>query len=99
MCLIFQVEQKTSHVSIEASPGAEAAWVAHVAEVAAPSLRMATSSWYLGANVAGKPRVFMPYAGGFPRYAAACDEIARSGYAGFILTPAHHPATPETATA
>jgi hypothetical protein len=46
---------------------------------------MASSSWYLGANVPGKPRVFMPYAGGFARYAGICTEVAESGYRGFSL--------------
>ena len=46
---------------------------------------MASSSWYLGANVPGKPRVFMPYAGGFARYAGICDEVAQGGYRGFAL--------------
>lgn len=73
--------------SIEASQTAEDEWVAHVADAAAGSLRNATNSWYLGANVPGKPRVFMPYAGGFPRYAAKCEEVARDGYRGFIATP------------
>ena len=42
-------------------------------------------SWYLGANVPGKPRAFMPYAGGFGRYRDRCDEVARTGYPGFRL--------------
>ena len=47
---------------------------------------MANSSWYMGANVPGKPRVFMPYAGGMARYAATCDEVARDAYRGFAVT-------------
>ena len=43
-------------------------------------------SWYLGANIPGKPRVFMPYLG-FPRYAAKCGEVAEQGYPGFQLYP------------
>ena len=46
-------------------------------------LPMASSSWYLGANVPGKPRVFMPYAGGMAHYARLCEEVAREGYRGF----------------
>jgi cyclohexanone monooxygenase len=57
----------------------------HVGEMAAPTLRYTCSSWYLGANIAGKPRVFMPYIGGFPRYVAKCNEIAAAGYEGFVL--------------
>ena len=71
---------------IEPLPGAEDAWVAHVAEVGAASLRSQTDSWYLGANVAGKPRVFMPYIGGFPVYTRKCDDVAAKGYEGFALS-------------
>ncbi len=72
--------------AIEPSREAEDAWVAHVDEVAGGSLRLACNNWYLGANVAGKPRVFLPYLGGFPRYVAKCDEVARNGYQGFTLS-------------
>ena len=50
-----------------------------------PGLRSTCSSWYIGANVPGKPRVFMPYIGGFPAYAAKCDSVAATGYEGFSL--------------
>jgi cyclohexanone monooxygenase len=50
---------------IEANPDAEEAWVAHVGAVAGKSLRAVCNSWYIGANVPGKARVFMPYIGGF----------------------------------
>ena len=50
--------------AIEATPQAEEAWVAHVNEVAGMTLYPQANSWYLGANVPGKPRVFMPYPGG-----------------------------------
>ncbi|MGA0598236.1 flavin-containing monooxygenase [Enterovirga sp. CN4-39] len=71
---------------IEAKPDAAENWVAHVNEAAnATLLPMASSSWYLGANVPGKPRVFMPYAGGMARYAGICSEVARDGYRGFAL--------------
>jgi cation diffusion facilitator CzcD-associated flavoprotein CzcO len=71
---------------IEAEPEATDKWVAHVNEAAAATLLpMASSSWYLGANVPGKPRVFMPYAGGFARYTAICDDVAQGGYRGFAL--------------
>ncbi|MBW0114516.1 flavin-containing monooxygenase [Pseudonocardia abyssalis] len=72
---------------MEATPAAEDAWVAHVNEVAARTLLPeAATSWYLGANVPGKPRVFMPYAGGFAAYARACAEVVADGYPGFELT-------------
>jgi cyclohexanone monooxygenase len=71
---------------IEPTAPAEDEWVAHVGELAGRTLRHTCSSWYLGANIAGKPRVFMPYIGGFPRYVQKCDEVAARGYAGFALT-------------
>lgn len=72
---------------IEAKPDAAERWVEHVNEAAnATLLPMASSSWYLGANVPGKPRVFMPYAGGFARYAGICNEVTQSGYRGFSLS-------------
>ncbi|MDN5915887.1 MAG: NAD(P)/FAD-dependent oxidoreductase, partial [Pseudonocardia sp.] len=62
---------------IEADPEAEREWGAHVQSAAeATLLPRAASSWYLGANVPGKPRVFMPYAGGFARYTRTCTEVA-----------------------
>ncbi|AMV48330.1 flavin-containing monooxygenase [Paraburkholderia caribensis] len=71
---------------IEASQDATDEWVAHVNEAAQKTLLpMANSSWYLGANVPGKPRVFMPYAGGMAHYADLCREIAHDGYRGFSL--------------
>ena len=49
------------------------------------SLRRTCSSWYVGVNIPGKPRVFMPYIGGYPAYAARCAEIAAAGYEGFAI--------------
>jgi cation diffusion facilitator CzcD-associated flavoprotein CzcO len=71
---------------IEPSLEAEDAWVAHVGDVASRTLRYTCSSWYLGANIAGKPRVFMPYIGGFPKYVQKCNEVVARGYEGFVLT-------------
>jgi cation diffusion facilitator CzcD-associated flavoprotein CzcO len=70
---------------IEARAEAEENWVTHVREVAGGSLRSTCSSWYIGANVPGKPRVFMPYIGGFPAYMQKCDTVAANGYEGFVL--------------
>ena len=70
---------------IEAQSDAEEAWVAHVGEVADLSLRSTCSSWYVGANVPGKPRVYMPYIGGVPVYAQKCNQVAADGYDGFAL--------------
>ena len=71
---------------IEASPQAEAGWVAHVNEVADMTLYPKANSWYLGANVPGKPRVFMPYVGGVGVYRQLCDDVAAKGYEGFALS-------------
>jgi cation diffusion facilitator CzcD-associated flavoprotein CzcO len=71
--------------SIEPTPEAQEAWVAHVAEIAGMTLVRKANSWYMGANVPGKPRVFMPYLGGFGAYQQRCDEIAAAGYEGFAL--------------
>ena len=72
---------------IEPTEEAVADWVAQVNAVAAATLLpQASSSWYLGANVPGKPRVFMPYAGGMIRYRAVCAEVVENGYRGFVLS-------------
>ena len=70
---------------IEAKATAEEDWVGHVGELAGRTLRHTCSSWYLGVNIPGKPRVFMPYIGGFPKYVERCRDIAGAGYAGFAL--------------
>ncbi len=69
----------------EADAGAEAEWVDHVNEVASQTLYMLADSWYLGANIPGKPRVFMPYAGGLDVYRQKCNEVAEAGYEGYVL--------------
>lgn len=73
--------------TMEATPEAEDAWVRRVNETAAFTMFTAPScnSWYLGANIPGKPRMFMPYVGGFPKYRAHCDRAAANGYEGFAL--------------
>jgi cyclohexanone monooxygenase len=70
--------------TIEPTVEAEDAWVAHVNDVAGLTLYPSCNSWYLGANVPGKPRVFMPYLG-FPPYVEKCNEVAAKGYEGFAL--------------
>ncbi len=75
--------------TIEPSEDACDRWVEHVNDVANATLMpQAGHSWYLGANVPGKPRVFMPYAGGMPAYRRICDEVAARGYEGFVTTEA-----------
>jgi cation diffusion facilitator CzcD-associated flavoprotein CzcO len=70
---------------IEADAEAERAWVEHVNEIAQMTLFMLADSWYLGANIPGKPRVFMPYPGGVGAYRKKCDEVRANGYEGFVL--------------
>jgi cyclohexanone monooxygenase len=72
--------------SIEPTVAAEDAWVVHVNEVANTTLYPLANSWYVGANIPGKPRVFMPYVGGVGNYRKKCDDIAEKGYEGFTLT-------------
>ena len=78
--------QKNKLDFIEASQDASESWVATVNAAANETLLpQAKHSWYLGANVPGKPRVFMPYPGGFLRYRTTCDEVVNKGYAGFVV--------------
>ena len=73
--------------TIEAEQQAEDQWVKHVFEVADGTMLTAPScsSWYLGVNIPGKPRVFMPYVGGVGNYRAKCSSVAANGYEGFKL--------------
>jgi cyclohexanone monooxygenase len=68
---------------IEAEEQAEGAWVQHNNEVADRTLYPLANSWYVGANIPGKPRVFMPYVGGVTAYKQKCDDVAAQGYEGF----------------
>ncbi|MEQ1889702.1 MAG: NAD(P)/FAD-dependent oxidoreductase [Alphaproteobacteria bacterium] len=70
---------------IEPVAEAENAWVDHVNEVAGSTLFPSCNSWYLGANIPGKPRVFMPYLG-FPAYVDKCNQVRAGGYEGFALS-------------
>jgi len=81
-CIAYMRRRK--HTRIEADAGAEERWVAHVNAVADRTLYPMCNSWYLGANVPGKQRVFMPLVG-YPPYVEKCDEVAARGYEGFAL--------------
>jgi cyclohexanone monooxygenase len=70
---------------IEADAGAQEQWMAEVSASADKTLYPRANSWYVGANVPGKPRVFMPYVNGFSAYERACEQIAAEGYRGFHL--------------
>ncbi len=72
----------------EPTAEAEEAWVAHVNEVAHRTLYPKAASWYMGANIPGKPRVFLPYIGGVGAYRQKCDDVAAKGYEGFVMAPA-----------
>ena len=71
---------------VEATDDAQDAWVEHVAEVAKESIFSKANSWYVGANIPGKPRVVLPYAGGMVTYRNFCDEASRNGYQGFAFS-------------
>ncbi len=82
-CVIYMREQSFTH--IEADGAAEDQWVHQGNEMADMTLMPQCNSWYLGANVPGKPRVFMPFVGGLPMYFEICDQVAANGYQGFEL--------------
>jgi cyclohexanone monooxygenase len=71
--------------TMEAEKGAEEKWVAHVNEVAHTTLYPQANSWYMGANIPGKPQIFMPYIGGVGVYRQICNDIAANGYEGFAM--------------
>jgi cation diffusion facilitator CzcD-associated flavoprotein CzcO len=68
---------------IEATEEAQDEWAEHVADVGEESLYVRANSWYVGANIPGKPRVVLPYTGGQPMYRARCDAVKNAGYEGF----------------
>jgi len=81
-CLAWMREK--GHARIEADAVAERDWVGHVNTVANNTIFPSCNSWYLGANVPGKTRVFMPLLG-FPGYVEKCEAVAAQGYAGFAF--------------
>ena len=83
-CIRFLRERDLSR--IEPDEEFEREWVAHVNEVADRTLYPKADSWYTGANIPGKPRIFMPYVGGIPAYRKKCDEVVANGYRGFRLS-------------
>ncbi|WP_128924530.1 flavin-containing monooxygenase [Bradyrhizobium guangxiense] len=85
-CLVHM--RKQGLATMEAGREAEDKWVAHVNEVAHGTLYPQANSWYMGANIPGKPRIFMPYIGGVGVYRRICDEVAAKGYEGFAMEPA-----------
>jgi cyclohexanone monooxygenase len=77
--------------TMEAQREAEDHWVAHVNEVAHTTLYPQANSWYMGANIPGKPQIFMPYIGGVGAYRQICNDVAAKGYEGFVMTVAEQP--------
>ena len=71
--------------TIEATEDAEIRWMEHLQAMAEQTVFLSCNSWYLGANIPGKPRRFMVLAGGFPAYAERCAQVAAAGYDGFAL--------------
>lgn len=83
-CISYMKKNKISF--IEATEGSMEKWVEHIDEVVNETLFIhAKNSWYYGANIPGKPRGFMPYAGGMARYSAICNDVANQNYVGFKL--------------
>jgi cyclohexanone monooxygenase len=74
--------------AIEPTPAEEDAWMEHHRAIGDASLYPRAKSWYMGANIPGKPRVLLPYVGGVGAYRELCDAVARRGYEGFLLSPA-----------
>src|SRR5215212_3639374 len=77
--------------TMEASKEAEEKWVAHVNEVAHTTLYPQANSWYMGANIPGKPQIFMPYIGGVGVYRQICNDVSAKGYEGFVMEAPSRP--------
>jgi cyclohexanone monooxygenase len=88
-CVVFMRDR--SLVTMEAKQEAEDNWVAHVNEVAHTTLYPQANSWYMGANIPGKPQIFMPYIGGVGTYRQICNDVAAKGYEGFVMMGAERP--------
>ena len=83
----IDVMNKTGKTTIEAAPEAQEQWGSHVNEIVNGTLMPRANSWYMSANIAGKPRAFLPYLGpeGVGGYRRKCDEVAAEGCEGFTL--------------
>lgn len=78
--------RRKGYTRIEPTETAEAGWAQHVNDCADITLFQSANSWYMGANVPGKPRVFLPYVGGVGPYRATCDRVVAEDYLGFDLS-------------
>ena len=79
----------TQNSKIQAQAHAQEAWVQKVNDLAKNTLFPASDSWYMGANVPGKPRVFLPFIGGLSTYTEICEQVISDGYSGFDLAAPH----------
>jgi cyclohexanone monooxygenase len=79
----------TQKLKIQAQAPAQEAWVQKVNDLAKNTLFPASDSWYMGANVPGKPRVFLPFIGGLGTYTEICEQVIKDGYSGFDLAATH----------
>jgi cation diffusion facilitator CzcD-associated flavoprotein CzcO len=86
VCDAIEHLREQGFATIEPTPQAQDEWIDHVNLIASYTLYPKANSWYMGANVPGKPRVFMPYAGGVGEYRKKCDQVAAKGYEGFRLS-------------
>jgi cyclohexanone monooxygenase len=78
--------RQRNYARVEATVAAEEAWRAQVLELADATLFPRADSWYLGANIPGKPREMLAFSGGLPAYLAKCRESAERGYEGFAIS-------------
>ena len=85
--------QSGGHTRIAATQEAEDRWVKYNEEVAQSTLYPKANSWYMGANIPGKPRIFMPYVGGVHTYYRLCKDIVAKGYEGFTFSRHDEPAS------
>jgi cation diffusion facilitator CzcD-associated flavoprotein CzcO len=77
--------KKNNKTSIETSIEAENAWFKHNNDVSIDHVRSSCSSWYIGANIKGKAKNFMPYVGGYSKYVEKCNKVSENNYEGFIF--------------
>ncbi len=82
-CIAYLREHHVERIRVEEQ--AQAQWTAHVYDVVKDTLIPETDSWFMGANVPGKKRTFLMYAGGSPLFRETCDRVAANGYEGFSL--------------
>jgi cyclohexanone monooxygenase len=83
-CLAWLRER--GDAAIEATGQAADAWTEHVQQAVSVTLLPKSASWYMGANIPGKPRLFLPYIGGVGNYRDRCAAVAADGYQGFAVS-------------